>query len=574
MAFLPNSTIYLCNVPFDSTQKNQVYFTSQEQQREYFITHQVDLLISYNIVRKTLANGSMQSSIRVANRIDDLRAKGVNYLCYQNAQHGAKWFYCFVEQLVYVSENCTEIIFETDVYQTWFFDVNFRESFVVREHSATDNIGDNIVPESFNFNEFKYAKLNNIADGNLLSGGTMSGGDALDEYCYLVCSTESWIDNSSDTYYCSEICGQPNGYYFAVCESVSGLNALMKGMNSENSSDWLQAIIAIPKFNVKYAEITDISTDTIYKDPDDPDNFIDGQLLNKSALATGSVQARFVPGCISFEGFYPKNNKLYTQPYFSLAVTNRNGSEKEYALENFAGYSEGALLDSGIPIHFELLGDISVNPSVWLVPLDYMGVSENFDYAMVLNEFPQMSANCDSFKLYLARNQGNLELQGLSSAIGLIGGIGSMATGVGAGAGLAAIAGGAIGIADTINSVAQAKRTPDTVKGGGGKNNLLVATGNNKFFYYWKMIRKDYAKTVDDYFTMFGYQVNQVKQPNFNTRTRFNYIQTIDINIDGNIPCEDMKALKAIFNNGVTLWGPNEIIGDYTSADNVCERRS
>ena len=36
---------------------------------------------------------------------------------------------------------------EFDAMQTWFFDYTVNTSFEVREHSLTDAIGDNLVPE-------------------------------------------------------------------------------------------------------------------------------------------------------------------------------------------------------------------------------------------------------------------------------------------------------------------------------------------------------------------------------------------------------------------------------------------
>jgi hypothetical protein len=60
---------------------------------------------------------------------------------------------------------------------------------------------------------------------------------------------------------------------------------------------------------------------------------------------------------------------------------------------------------------------------------------------------------------------------------------------------------------------------------------------------------------------MFGYKVNALKIPELNSRLRWNYVQTIDINIDGGIPTDDMTRLKKIYNDGVTLWhNPSEFL--------------
>lgn len=572
MAFLPNSTIYLCRVPFDSTQKNQVLFNTPEEQREYFISKQVDLLISYNIVRKTLSDGSLQSSIRVSNRIDDLRAKGVNYLCYQNAQHGAKWFYCFVEQLIYVSENCTEIIFRTDVFQTWEFEANIRDSYVVREHSVTDEIGDNIVPESFNFQEFDYQRLNppfgitipdpsddpmgglyNLTNGEAKDLFAMDdnyeiiGANLLDRYCYLMCSTEQPFKGDEDESNL-EINGFPTGFHYVVCMNAEGIKTVMESLEDLNSADWLQSIVCIPKFAVMSTELVGL---TSRKDIDST-KLITGEIRDGSKFAESTVYIKFNKNNLGFGGYGEKikNNKLFTAPYCSLCITNNNGIQKDYPLEFFSGVKGDVK-----QIQFQMKSVINGNPAIYLTPNDFMGRGNNYDYAMTLEEFPQVSVNCDSYKLWQARNQGQQNLNALTTAIGTVTSIAKKD--------VMGTIGGMAGIANTIIEQEQAKRTPDIVKGGSGKNQGLIAWGANRFEYFWKTIKPDFAESVDNFFTMFGYQVNKVKTPNRNARKCFTYVQTIDINIDGGIPCDDLKELKAIYNNGVTIWQPHVAIGNY-----------
>lgn len=606
MAFLPNSTIYLCRVPFDSTQKNQVFFKSPEQQREYFISKQVDLLISYNIVRKTLPDGSLQSRIRVANRIDDLRAKGVNYLCYQNAQHGAKWFYCFVEQLIYVSENCTELIFETDVFQTWLFDTKVMDSFIVREHSATDEVGENIVPETFSPNNFDYNELipvnpevvldiwKDIFWGKLSPSDAFSqiltyqddceviGADLLDDYCYLLCGTGSWVGEEDDAYSSENICGIPQGYTFAVAFTTEHLNQFATEL-VENREQKIDMVVAIPKFSVKSAMIYDLTGDPIddvngvnIKGFDDP-NVVEGEILGGSKTAEADVSVRFDKEKMTFGGYKPKNNKMFTAPYFSLNISNHNGTIKDFPLE-FFGRGEGNIRE----VQFKLTGDISPIPSVYLIPKNFLGVGINYDQAITISDLPQISLSTDSFKLWLARNQGTLALQTISN-------VGNMAVGgasmlMGNPLGATQLMGGVAGTANTLASVFDASKEPDSVTAGGGKNYLILANGENKFVYRWKKVRKDYAKVIDDFFTMYGYAYNTVRKPYFVDenklpRESFCYIETQNVNITGRktasgtlevaIPNEDMKALKEIYNNGVTLWNPNKEIGNY-ALNNEC----
>ena len=62
---------------------------------------------------------------------------------------------------------------------------------------------------------------------------------------------------------------------------------------------------------------------------------------------------------------------------------------------------------------------------------------------------------------------------------------------------------------------------------------------------------------------MFGYKVNKLEIPDTKSRTYYNYIKTIDANIVGNIPANDLSAIKGIFDKGVTIWHTDQI-GDYS----------
>lgn len=561
MAFLPNSTIYLCNVPIDSEYKNQVYFKTKDEQKAYFSGKSVKLLLSYLVVRKTTPNGSFQTSIKVDMNIDDVHSLGVNYLFYQNANHGEKYFYAFVDKIIYINEGTTELVFSTDVYQTWLFDVNILPSYVVREHSATDEIGEHLIPESFTANDYKYIEL--------LPNVEITGRDLLDDWCYLVASTESlYADTGTDDTVgnigtVKDISGVAQGFYYFFLQSSYHIKAFMACIEEKGVDDgYIQTIVALPKFSVNLAEISDVGNDkSTLKEKDSPIKHVEGwgEIVD-SDVSESVVSIRFSKDRVKFEGYTPKNNKLYTAPYFSLCVSNHNGTENNYAVENFSGqYTNEKLMT------FLLTGDISPNPSIYLCPQSFMGVGTNYDYAMTLQDFPQISHNSDSYKLWLAKNQGSIALQ----TIGNFGNIAAgLASTVGSGGVASAIGGGQImqgvtGLLSTFNDMYVASKMPNKVSGGGGKNLLLLSQGMNKFSYYWKIIKKDYAETIDNFFTMYGYQTNKVKQPNTNVRPYFNYVQTIDINIIGGIPSEDMEKLKNVYNSGVTLWKPHAVIGNY-----------
>lgn len=63
--------------------------------------------------------------------IDDLME--YNYCIYQNDNYTDKWFFAYITNMRYLNDGCTEISITTDVFQTWQFDINFKQSFIERE---------------------------------------------------------------------------------------------------------------------------------------------------------------------------------------------------------------------------------------------------------------------------------------------------------------------------------------------------------------------------------------------------------------------------------------------------------
>ena len=86
----------------------------------------------------------------------------------------------------------------------------------------------------------------------------------------------------------------------------------------------------------------------------------------------------------------------------------------------------------------------------------------------------------------------------------------------------------------------------------------------NDFWVGFKTIKAEYARVIDDYFSMYGYKINRVKIPNVTGRPNWNYVQTSDLNAIGAIPVPDMAKLKQMFNAGVTFWHSGANVGNYT----------
>lgn len=130
--FTPQSTIYLLKGLEIDAMNNTFWgaFDTPENQFSFFMDNYDHIEFNdYTYQRK-------DGTVVVTGSYDDLRL--YNYLIYRNGNVGnkSKYIYCFITSLGYLNEKATSITFETDVIQTWRFEIerNFLPSFIAYEH--------------------------------------------------------------------------------------------------------------------------------------------------------------------------------------------------------------------------------------------------------------------------------------------------------------------------------------------------------------------------------------------------------------------------------------------------------
>ena len=149
MSVQPNSTIYLLKgCDLDKGYNHTFYWSGtadeiKQKQYEYFISLAKP---NYGTFLQNTYQRSGKNSVRLQVLCDNIY--DCNYIMFQNTNYGTKWFYGFIDEIKYINDNCTEIIYTIDDMQTWYTDYDLGECFVEREHSETDAIGDNICPET------------------------------------------------------------------------------------------------------------------------------------------------------------------------------------------------------------------------------------------------------------------------------------------------------------------------------------------------------------------------------------------------------------------------------------------
>lgn len=124
MTISPQTDIRLVKSPLTLNNKHQLTFNNIQAQKSYFLSlpYVEDINASYQ--RK-------DNVIRFNSHIDNIIS--FNYCMYKNENYSNKWFYAFITGMRYINDNLTEITITTDVFQTWQFDLIYKQSFVERE---------------------------------------------------------------------------------------------------------------------------------------------------------------------------------------------------------------------------------------------------------------------------------------------------------------------------------------------------------------------------------------------------------------------------------------------------------
>lgn len=490
MYIAPNSHIYILrNVRIDNTYANTIHFNSSTEQASYFQGLAKYSLSAYSYVRK---DNAVRVEIRTENLYD------CNYIMFQNTAFGSKWFYAFITNVEYINNETSSITFEIDVMQTWYFDYTVNASFVEREHSSTDNPGDNLVPDNLELGEY-------VADD-------FDGTGHMGQYTYVAAAT---FDENMDDAVGQEYGGIYSGLVYNAFADADGLNTFIEDATNSGKSDGIVSIFAMPSdFVTKSASVTHYN-------------------ITKTKSLT------------DIGGYTPKNKKLFTYPYNFLYVTNLSGMATAFPYENF----------STNDCQFSLIGDMSCNPQVFLTPLNYKGVSANYNEKMSMDGFPQCAYTTDSFKAWLAQS-------GASAGLTLVGGGAAvaLATGpIGVIAGLGAIA-------SVVGQIYEHSIQPPQARGA-QSNSAAVAARIKDFAFMHTHIKPEFARIIDEYWNMYGYPTHRVKVPNISNRPHWNYVKTINVSITGSVPADDMTKIKSIYDNGVTFWRYGNEVGNY-SLDN------
>lgn len=531
MYIAPNSKIYICNnVPLDNTFQHTIYWDTIGYQQAYFRERAKYVLDNQSYQR--VERGKMRIRLLADNIYD------CNYLAFQNTAYGNKWFYAFITSIEYVNNDTSEVTFEIDPIQTYWFNpdgtlcTQLRACFVEREHSQTDVVGENLVPENVELGDYVADHMYGLSQGDI----------NLNELCIVVAAPfDEQYNPITGTYYSHVFSGL---MYHVFPNSDSGALACAQFIQGAGSKqDEIVSVFMMPKY---------FMTDPFTGAPDPT-----------SSSIPKTAEFRFYKNTFDIkrtDGTAPHNNKLLTYPYNFLYVTNLQGASAEYHYEYF--YTEG----DEDHYHLSVSGDVSCSPSVVVVPRNYKGVGLNFDEKIALSGFPQCAFNVDSFRQWLGQNAVSLGLSALGTAVSFgigMGGASLMEEGaIKSLTQISTIHQGVSGIANILAQGARAAASPRQAHGPSG-GSTLAALGMQAFALIPKHIRPEYVDIIDGYFDMFGYATHKVKVPNRNVRAEWTYTKTRDCVLECNAPADDVRKICEIYDNGITFWYNPYHVGRY-----------
>lgn len=537
-----NSKILLVkNIHIDRQYTNVLSY-SEAQMLELCQSNLVAQADNYSFLRPT---GSIMAGFTYAQCLQ------ANYIAFQNPDYSNKWFFAWIDDVIYKGDKNTEITFTVDAWSTWFDKWQKKTCFINRQHVLNDTIGNNLIDENLNV-------------GDVIQEQETTDSSYSNEFGYWVGIMSGYTPTDGQS------SGGNNYSGISILNNViSGLDLFLFKITSR--ADLFNIVLFIARTNDD-GKIEDINNMFII-----PNACINSSILNQHTFpyALGSTSINCVYYTVpmsgdeqvfnpitfntsiakrhSFSNFKPKNNKCYVYPYNYLLVTNNQGSENIYKYEDFSGNN----------CVFENQLAVSIGISGRIVPKNYKGETYSYDESLPLGKYPTCGWSGDAFTNWLTANAVNIPSQIVGNVIGsvtqfasgnVVGGLTSVANTV----------------ANTIGQFYQASLLPN-IKGGQAQGDISFS-GNSMGFTFREMrVKNQFMQIIDDYFTRFGYAVKSLAMPNITGRKYWNYVE-IGANEEigyGEVPAKYMDTINNACRRGVTIWHNHANVGNYSLNNSI-----
>lgn len=508
----PSASVILASgIPWDNTYKHVRPFSSRDELLSYVRTHSVYTTDSSVTVK--------EGTYEYKAKIESAKAQDINYIAWKNTPYDHRWHFGFVTQVTWKSRNTTSIRFELDVFQECWYSTSIKPCFVKRHHipKSEDSIGANLVPDDIETGVLECYKHENIPFGDMYIG------------LYVTELPKSSVDPPTANHVFNGVYSGLISLSYPLSEWET-VQSLIDMYDEEGKNDAIVLIYMYPEICRINAEGDKPTTKIYNSDP----------VLNY--------------------GYSPKNKKLFTYPYSYVVSDDNSGNVNKYFFEYFTRNI----------VSFRFTGLRNTLPSVYTRPNGYRG-NMDFGESFITNNFPVCAWSSDTFKAYVAQNKNSIALGIMSQTGGIIknafagaaiGGIPGLATGAATGA-----VSSAISVANTVATLLDKELVPEQARGKVQSESVNTGMGLNRIDFYFVRPKLNMCKRIDSYWNVFGYPVNEVTIPNINTRSSWNYLQTIDCGFTAQAELTILSRYRKIFDDGVFLWHTNDI-GNFNLENN------
>lgn len=536
MLIVPTSRIILLKNPIEIDYNNELTFATKQAQYDYF----------YSLPKLECSNATYQRKDEVVrfptNDSTNITYEDLleyNYCMYQNNAFDDKWFYAFVKKVTFDNPGMSYVELETDVFQTWYFDITFKNSFVEREHVNDDTVGAHTIPEDLEIGEL-------ICNAHIIDDQM---DDITNDLCYIVSSAIELYGTQSGGKYPMATGQTYNGIFSATkyyrFDNAGVMQGKLQEIAEKGQIESINGVFMAPKV---LAVRKTTQTQTLFE-------------IEERTGSTNYTNA--ISKQTTLNGYTPINKKLLCHLFNYMIVSNNNGNSYVYHYEDFS--------DSNC--NFIIKMAITPGCSIRMTPVNYKGISEADEYSINMGKLPICSFPCDMYTNWLTQNSINvlgvqITTDDINIGTSLLNGMASaIAIGSGNPAGAISGANSILDIGNALITKKQHELIPSQSRGNLNAGDVTTSSNKNNFHFYKMSIRQEYARIIDKYFQVYGYKVNDVKTPNITGRLNWNYVKTIGCNIIGNIPQDDMQKMKDIFDKGITLWhNPNTFL-DYSQSN-------
>lgn len=563
--FTPITTVQLMNnVPLFPDNTNQIYFDNATHQNQYFTSR----------VYKTSNNLTYQRDYQVyALQAEyDNTITSCNYLRYRNNNYGNKWFYAFITSIRYVNPNTVYIDFILDAYQTFMFDITWKDCFIERSHVRDDTLGAHTLDEGIHVGN-RYSKEVNVSwPGTDVFAGNVN-------VVPIIFLAAAYVFPSSgdptERIITANVQGTPTtlAVWFPNFDVIKTaplfqMQQFLKLLQNSSKSNAIVASVAIPEHIARGTWNTmkgvEGAITEVQADPKAIESGAYLQISNQQFIDSVNATLTLTP----LMSYTPRNKKLYCYP-FTYFVLSSNQGENVTIKTEWLPETQPPVGDPDRELKLSLSANISPDSSYFCKVTNANSASRALTCTMA--QLPQVATASSTYANWLAGHMASITSGILANGLQIFGGTAATVSGAGASAGIGGIASGVNGIIGTIGNLIDAEKMPASLNSSGGSTGN-AAINNRRFSLYQQVLNPDMYASIDQFFDMYGYKVNMNGTPDFYCRAYWQYFKIPIVNITGNVPAEYMNQIKSTFQNGVTLWnysaGDGVDVGNYRNGYN------